>query len=262
MISEILKKRPLKDALTLYAPSPTIYLQQFWYTVHKVQDEKEVIIFKTEPRRLTSLLILFSIGYVGQLEFVTKFLVKNLPQPWQTLFKVLNRCTTSKMMGFDQSKINTLQIFYAIVNQHNVDFAQLIWTYFLAQEYVGDYRRLYVLMIQPPPVVSTKGTHRTLSAPRSPEPKSTSKKLNGKVVGESSKLRKPLKIKLKYSQPTLIIFMFKEKQAIAEVDDAILTKQVEQMVTREDVEANTFVDTMMLSQPDPCTSIDQEEKVG
>ncbi|GJY01290.1 hypothetical protein Tco_0359442 [Tanacetum coccineum] len=162
IIGEILKCHNLKDALTLFAPSPTIYLQQFWYTVYKVQDEKEAIRFKTDHQEVdftldtfcTVLLLpnqtskkpfdqspyflaiaqfLKSIGYVGELEFVTQFLVKNLPQPWQTLFKVLNRCTTLKKMGFDQFKINTLWIFYVIINQHNVDFAQLIWTDFLDQ---------------------------------------------------------------------------------------------------------------------------------
>ncbi|GKC55110.1 reverse transcriptase domain-containing protein, partial [Tanacetum coccineum] len=35
--------------------------------------------------------------------------------------------------SFDQSKINTLQTFYVVVNQLNVDYAQLIWTGFLYQ---------------------------------------------------------------------------------------------------------------------------------
>ncbi|GKD99862.1 hypothetical protein Tco_1387846 [Tanacetum coccineum] len=69
----------------------------------------------------------------GKLEFVMPFLVKNLPQPWQTLFIVLIRCTTSRLTAFDQSKINTLQMFYVVVNQLNVDYAQLIWTDFLYQ---------------------------------------------------------------------------------------------------------------------------------
>nr|GEX27003.1 hypothetical protein [Tanacetum cinerariifolium] len=35
IIGEILKNHPLKDALTLSATSPTLYLQQFWYTKKK-----------------------------------------------------------------------------------------------------------------------------------------------------------------------------------------------------------------------------------
>nr|GEW56049.1 hypothetical protein [Tanacetum cinerariifolium] len=100
IIGEILKICNLKDELTLYALSPTIYLQQFWYIVYKVQDEKEVIRFKTDhpevdftldtfrtvlllpnqtlekpfdqsPYFLTISQFLKSIGYVGELEFMT-----------------------------------------------------------------------------------------------------------------------------------------------------------------------------------------------
>nr|GFA58862.1 hypothetical protein [Tanacetum cinerariifolium] len=42
---------------------------------------------------------------------------------------------------------------------------------------------------------------------------------------------------------------FKEKQVVTEVDDAIITEQVKEKY----VEANTFVDTVMLTQPDPGT---------
>nr|GFB39446.1 hypothetical protein [Tanacetum cinerariifolium] len=134
-------------------------------------------------------------------------------------------------------------------------------------------------MIQPSPIVSTQGTYRTLSAPRSPKPKSILQKLKGKIVWELSELRKPLRIKVKHPQPAPIIFMvhvltsakieyhqvsetqdlsltefvstkeFEEKQVVTEVDDAIITEQVKEKY----VEANTFVDTVMLSQPDPGT---------
>nr|GFA55990.1 hypothetical protein [Tanacetum cinerariifolium] len=50
IIGEILKKYHLKDYLNLSSTSPTIYMQQFWYTVHKVQDEKEVIRFKADQQ--------------------------------------------------------------------------------------------------------------------------------------------------------------------------------------------------------------------
>ncbi|GJY86327.1 retrovirus-related pol polyprotein from transposon TNT 1-94 [Tanacetum coccineum] len=126
IIGEILKNHPLKDALTLSAPSPTIYLQQFWCMVHKVANAKDVIRFK--------------------------------------------------------------------IDQQEVDFTlDIFW--------------LDVLMIQPPLVVSTKGTHRILSTPKPPKPRSTPHKLKGKVVGESSEPKKRLRIKFKAKQPEPISFM-------------------------------------------------------
>ncbi|GJQ91054.1 hypothetical protein Tco_0002193 [Tanacetum coccineum] len=116
--------------------------------------------------------------------------------------------------------------------------------------------------------VSIQGTHRTLSAPRSPKPKSNSQKLKGKVVGELSEPRKPLKIKLKHPQPAPISFMvpvlttakieqhqvfetqdlshaefisakeFNEKQVVAEVDDTVLIEQSTKCGTRLDPWSN------------------------
>ncbi|GKE96602.1 hypothetical protein Tco_1581457, partial [Tanacetum coccineum] len=160
--SEILKKHPLKDALTLFAQSSYIYIQQLWYTISSAPNEKEVITFKIDQHEvdftlanfrivlrvpsptsskpfdqpsefLTIASFLRKIGYVGDLDTLTQFQVKNLPQPWQTLFKVLSRYTNTKLNAYDQSKLNVLQMFYAIINQHNMDFAQLIWNDLLTQ---------------------------------------------------------------------------------------------------------------------------------
>ncbi|GJZ40752.1 hypothetical protein Tco_0587638 [Tanacetum coccineum] len=42
---------------------------------------------------------MISIGYDDILRYITDFKVKNLPQPWKTLFKIINRCTTTKIIG-------------------------------------------------------------------------------------------------------------------------------------------------------------------
>ncbi|GJR69865.1 hypothetical protein Tco_0015930 [Tanacetum coccineum] len=52
IIGDILKKHPLKDALTLSAPSLFIYMQQLWYTISRALDEKEVIRFKIDRQKL------------------------------------------------------------------------------------------------------------------------------------------------------------------------------------------------------------------
>ncbi|GKA31582.1 hypothetical protein Tco_0717887 [Tanacetum coccineum] len=78
-------------------------------------------------------------------------------------------------------------------------------------------------------------------------------------------------IKVKHSQPAHVSFMvhvltiaeIKQHQvnetqdlSLAKVDDAIPNEHVKQMVEGEDIEANSFVDTVMLSQPGPDTRLE------
>ncbi|GJX88720.1 hypothetical protein Tco_0340734 [Tanacetum coccineum] len=72
------------------------------------------------------------------------------------------------------------------------------------RDYFDEFQGLDVLMTQSPPIVSTQGTHRTLSAPRPPKPQSISQKKKGKLVGELSESKNPLRMKFKAK------FRFKE----------------------------------------------------
>ncbi|GJT87038.1 hypothetical protein Tco_1068755 [Tanacetum coccineum] len=47
------------------------------------------------------------------------------------MFKVFNRCLTSRTSSHDQTKINILQIFHDVINRVHVDFASLLWWDFL-----------------------------------------------------------------------------------------------------------------------------------
>ncbi|GJZ96083.1 retrovirus-related pol polyprotein from transposon TNT 1-94 [Tanacetum coccineum] len=67
------------------------------------------------------------VGYQGVVDKVSDFFTKNLAQPWQTMFKVFNRCLTRRTSGHDQTKINILQLFHVVINQTNVDYAALLW---------------------------------------------------------------------------------------------------------------------------------------
>ncbi|GJX26275.1 hypothetical protein Tco_0232571 [Tanacetum coccineum] len=48
------------------------------------------------------------VGYQGVVDKVSAFYTKNLAQPWQNMFKVFNRCLTTRTSGHDQTKINIL----------------------------------------------------------------------------------------------------------------------------------------------------------
>ncbi|GJY96338.1 hypothetical protein Tco_0513248 [Tanacetum coccineum] len=72
-----------------------------------------------------------TVGYQGVVEKVSAFYMNFLAQPWQTMFKVFNRCLTTRTSGHDQTKINILQLFYDVVNRTNVDHAALLWWDFM-----------------------------------------------------------------------------------------------------------------------------------
>nr|GEX86072.1 hypothetical protein [Tanacetum cinerariifolium] len=67
-------------------------------------------------------------GSSESLDSVSALFFKNLTQPWQTMFKVFNRCLTSWLIGHDQTKINIMQIFHDMVNKVHVDYATILWS--------------------------------------------------------------------------------------------------------------------------------------
>nr|GEV22171.1 retrovirus-related Pol polyprotein from transposon TNT 1-94 [Tanacetum cinerariifolium] len=71
------------------------------------------------------------VGYQGVVDKVSAFYMKNLGQPWQTMFKVFNRCLTTRTSGHYQTKINILQMFHVVINLTDNDYAALLWWDFM-----------------------------------------------------------------------------------------------------------------------------------
>ncbi|GJZ31419.1 hypothetical protein Tco_0576466 [Tanacetum coccineum] len=146
IVEQILKYHALSNALTTTTDVSVIYIQQFCKTVKQVPYANDTICFMLENKNIIYTLDMFPaalklpittvekpfippanfsyikeflkiLGYQGKLQRVSTFLVKNLAQPWQTIIKVFNRCLTSRMTGHNQTKINVMQIFHAVVNQ-------------------------------------------------------------------------------------------------------------------------------------------------
>ncbi|GKB84088.1 hypothetical protein Tco_0956360 [Tanacetum coccineum] len=157
IIAEILKHHPIKTALTTSATVPIVYMQQLWQTV-KLTDSNTIIRFKIDQHEVDFSLDTFrtvlqlpqatdnqnesfvdvpdfsgivaflkDIGYDASMRILADFKDKNLTQPWQTLFKIINRCTTTKSTGLDGARIGTLQILWGVVNKVHIDYAELIW---------------------------------------------------------------------------------------------------------------------------------------
>ncbi|GKB20917.1 hypothetical protein Tco_0854840 [Tanacetum coccineum] len=157
---QIFLDHPLSYALTATADIPAVYLLQFWKKVRKVPDIEDTIIFKVDSQEINYTVNMFrntlqlsvetldnpfvspinieiiesfmhTVGCQGVVDKVSAFYMKFLAQPWQTMFKVFNRCLNTRTSRHDQIKINILQLFHAVVNQTNVDYASLLWWDFM-----------------------------------------------------------------------------------------------------------------------------------
>nr|GEV41747.1 hypothetical protein [Tanacetum cinerariifolium] len=143
IVRHILFDHPLSYALTTTADVLAMYLQQFWKTVSKVPDTKDTSKFKLDSQEISYTVDMFrdtlklpmktldnpfiapvnikviesfmqTVGYQG-VDKVSAFYKKFFAQPWQTMFKVFNRCLTTRTSRHDQTKINIHQLFHAVV---------------------------------------------------------------------------------------------------------------------------------------------------
>nr|GEY59496.1 retrovirus-related Pol polyprotein from transposon TNT 1-94 [Tanacetum cinerariifolium] len=115
----------------------TLNTQQFVYTLDVFRD---IIYFPVEthdnpfvaPVNIeTTEVFMNRVGYQGVVDKVNAFYMKNLAQPWQTMFKVFNHCVTTRTYGHDQTKINILRMTHVVINRTNVDYAALLWWDFM-----------------------------------------------------------------------------------------------------------------------------------
>ncbi|GJY31062.1 hypothetical protein Tco_0414557 [Tanacetum coccineum] len=136
IVGQILLDHPLSYALTATVNVQAVYLQQFWRTfVYTVDMFRDILHLPVEtpdnpfvaPVNIKTIKAFMNrVGYQGIVDEVSAFYTKNLAQPWQTMFKVFNRCLTTRTSGHDQTKINILQMFHVVINQTNVDYAALL----------------------------------------------------------------------------------------------------------------------------------------
>ncbi|GKB45462.1 hypothetical protein Tco_0896215 [Tanacetum coccineum] len=149
IVGQLLVDHALNYALTAIVDVPVVYIQQFWKTVRQVSNANETIHFMVDKEDITYIMDMFRAslklpvespkqpfipparGYQGPIKKVSAFFTKNLAQPWQTMFKVFNRCLTSRLTGHNQTKINVMQIFHDVINRVHVDYASLLWWDFL-----------------------------------------------------------------------------------------------------------------------------------
>ncbi|GJT17371.1 hypothetical protein Tco_0876077 [Tanacetum coccineum] len=137
------------------ADVPEIFMQQFWYSIKKVQgtdsyefllaNEKCVVnvdVFRTilhicprvegvnftdVPDDDTTLAFLIKLGYKGPLYKHTNMLVDYMHQSWRTLAAIINKCLFGKTTSNDKLCKSRIDILWGMFYEENVDYPELIW---------------------------------------------------------------------------------------------------------------------------------------
>ncbi|GJV38411.1 hypothetical protein Tco_1410888 [Tanacetum coccineum] len=115
-----------------------------------------------------------TLDFTLELRSPSNFKTTGLVQPWQTLGKIFARFLTTRVTGHDQLPLQIMQI--ARDKYHNLDRRLRCNDVVFGVDFP---------MTQSHPIESTQGTHRTISASRSPNPETNE--------GESSALRNYVK---------------------------------------------------------------------
>ncbi|GKA40305.1 hypothetical protein Tco_0732898 [Tanacetum coccineum] len=158
---DILKQYSFFNAFTKTADVPEIYMQQFWHTVaqntstktyHFMLDDQQFEVgaevfrdaFQITPRLPNQNFVeppphddlvsfIKQLGYSDSLAIISTMYVDKMYQPWRTFLTIINKCLTGKSSGFDRPRRSRIQILWGMVNNKNVDYADLIWEDFQYQ---------------------------------------------------------------------------------------------------------------------------------
>ncbi|GJV16736.1 hypothetical protein Tco_1362059 [Tanacetum coccineum] len=218
------------------------------------------------------------LGYQGILDKVSAFYTKNLAQPWQTMFKVFNRCLTTRLTGYDQTKIKQKKniIQYPRFTKLIIDD--------IMEKFESIHKRLeedYHTIKDDTQLVNVYTTREvTVHEMMIPNDLLTDKKKRKgtQVAGETSSPRKSLKIRFKQQNPIsttpippsddrerdeiieasqLSISLektakvYEEQQNVAVVEETLLEEDVEKIVEGDDdLDGTEFADTVLLSDED------------
>nr|GEU49910.1 potassium channel AKT1-like [Tanacetum cinerariifolium] len=120
IVRKILLHHPLSYALTVTVNVHAVYLQQFWRTVSKVPNTKDMIKFLLNTEQFVYTMDMFCVTLNLPVETPEKHFVT--PANIQTIKAFMNK------VGY-QGIVDKL--FHAVVNRTNIDYAALLWWDFM-----------------------------------------------------------------------------------------------------------------------------------
>ncbi|GJX46800.1 hypothetical protein Tco_0271990 [Tanacetum coccineum] len=157
----IIKNSMCFKAFTISVDVFEIFMQQFWYTIKKVQDtdfyefllvNKKCIVnaevfrtildicprvegidFADVPDDDIAPTFLIDLGYKGPLNRHTNMFIDHMHQPWRTLAAIINKCLSGKLASNDKLRKSRIDILWGMFNKENVNYPALIWEDFAYQ---------------------------------------------------------------------------------------------------------------------------------
>ncbi|GJR95321.1 hypothetical protein Tco_0267495 [Tanacetum coccineum] len=193
ILTNIIKNHPLRFSIAASSSVPWIYMAQTIFNLPHANDNNHNSFML--PPSFSDMVPFYKqqLGFTMELKTSSSFKTTGLLQPWQTLCKIFSKCLTTRVTGWDQPPLQIMQMMYCFVNNIHVDYEGVYYGEGRHKDKVGmqipdwmiteemkhtEHYRMYaevfgldVPLTQSQPTESTQGTHRTLSAPRSPTPK-------------------------------------------------------------------------------------------
>ncbi|GKC09593.1 hypothetical protein Tco_1001203 [Tanacetum coccineum] len=159
IMANILQNHPLRKELTVTLDDFRIIFQLPQATNNN--HERFVVAPKFS---IMAPFFLNDLGFTLKLRSPSNFKTTGLVQPWQTLGKIFARCLITQAIGHDQPPLQIMQMLYWFVNNMHVDYVELLWE---GLHYELEHPSTLILY---PRFTKLIGTHKTTSAPRSPNP--------------------------------------------------------------------------------------------
>nr|GEX83814.1 retrovirus-related Pol polyprotein from transposon TNT 1-94 [Tanacetum cinerariifolium] len=158
ILTNIIKKHPLRFSIVAFSSIAWIYMAQFLRTLKEdsskyrlkfLLDRKELSLTLDDFRTIFHLpqatdnnhdhfvpspsfydMIPFyknHLGFTMELKTPSSFKTTGLLQSWQTLCKIFSKCLTTRVTGWDQPPLQIMQMLYCFINNIYVDYAELLW---------------------------------------------------------------------------------------------------------------------------------------
>nr|GEV84129.1 hypothetical protein [Tanacetum cinerariifolium] len=73
------------------------------------------------------------LGHSAVIRKLTDVNINKLYQPWRSFAAIINKCLIEKSSGYDSLRLSQAQILWGLYHKRNVDYAYLMWEYFVYQ---------------------------------------------------------------------------------------------------------------------------------
>ncbi|GKA49557.1 hypothetical protein Tco_0742630, partial [Tanacetum coccineum] len=95
------------DALAL-SPFYTAFLITIYATICLRLSNQEFVVPPSSDPKIVS--FIKELGYIGDIDFVTKVYTDHMHQPWRTFAAIINVCLSGKTAGLDKIRLSRAQI--------------------------------------------------------------------------------------------------------------------------------------------------------